>query len=231
MRLLRLATFFLAISTLLARAADVYVLGEMRRMFTAHDIAANVDLSKLSATPHVYALGPIAGLQGEITALDGEVFISQVLADRPSIMVNPKAKAIFLVYASVPKWRSVDLPATVATETDLASFLENKLPKNTRSPFLVRGTALAARYHIQNYTGKAEELTHQAHDQAKVFFELTNAPVELVGFFTSRDGDAGTFVHMGQKTHVHVLSKDRKDMGHLESVKLEPSAKLLLPNE
>jgi len=89
----------------------------------------------------------------------------------------------------------------------------------------------AARYHIQNYTGKAEQLTHEAHDRAKVFFEIANTPVELVGFFTNREGDGGTFVHMGQTTHVHLILRDRKDMGHLESVKLAPGAKLLLPDE
>jgi acetolactate decarboxylase len=203
----------------------------MRRMFTAHDIAANVNLSEINATPHIYALGPIAGLRGEITALDGEIFVSQVVAGRPSVAADPKTKAVFLVYASVPKWRSLDIPPAVVTEADLAGFLGNKLHDNTRSPFLVRGTALTARYHIQNYTGRAEDLTHDAHDQAKVFFEITNTPVELVGFLTSREGDGGTFVHMGQTTHVHVISKDRRDMGHLESVKLAPGAKLLLPDE
>jgi len=139
---IRLPVFFLAISTLVGRAADVHVLGEMRRMFTAHDIAANVDLSQFSTTPHIYALGPLAGLKGEITAFDGEIFVSQVVAGRPSVATDPKTKAVFLVYASVPKWRSLDIPPAVVTETDLAGFLENKLHKNTRSPFLVRGTAL-----------------------------------------------------------------------------------------
>lgn len=58
---------------------------------------------------------------------------------------------------------------------------------------------------------------------------MTNAPVELVGFFTNCEGDGGTFVHMGQTTHIHLVSKDRRHMGHLESIQLAPGAKLLLP--
>src|SRR5215471_8973967 len=97
------SVLLLAISAFTAPAADVHVLGEMRRMFTAHDIAANVDLTQISSTPHLYALGPMAGLKGEITALDGEIFVSQVAAARPSVAVDPRTKAVFLVYALVTK--------------------------------------------------------------------------------------------------------------------------------
>jgi alpha-acetolactate decarboxylase len=228
-RLMRLATFLLVIAATFARATDVQVIGEMRRMFSAQDIGANVDLAQINQNPHLYALGPIAGLKGEITALDGQVFTSQVVADRPSVTINPKTKAVFLVYASVSDWHSIDIPPSVITADDLSAFLAAQVPENTRSVFLVRGTAVSGRYHIQNFDGKAEDLTHEAHDKAKVFFEFTNAPVELVGFFTNREGDGGSFVHMGQTSHIHVLSADRKQMGHLESIRMAPGAKLLLP--
>jgi hypothetical protein len=93
----------------------------------------------------------------------------------------------------------------------------------------VKGTVRAARYHIQNFKGKPEELTHEAHDRAKVFFEVSDASVELIGFFTNREADGGLFVHKGQTTRIHLISADRKQAGHLESVQLAPGAKLLLP--
>jgi hypothetical protein len=82
---------------------------------------------------------------------------------------------------------------------------------------------------VQNYQGKAEELTHEAHDKSKVLFELSDRPVQLIGFFTNREEDAGSFVHQGQTTHIHLLSEDHKAMGHLESITLAPGARLLLP--
>ena len=209
--------------------SDVHVLGEMRRMFTAHDIRPNVDLLKINQNPHLYALGPLAHLQGEITVLDGQVFVSTLKAGRAIVAIDPKVKSVFLVYASVPAWRSINLPTSVLTEKDLATFLGTQVPANTRSAFLVQATALEARYHIQNYAGKAADLTHEAHDKAKVFYDIANTPVELVGFFTNCEGDGGSFVHMGQTTHIHLISGDRKQMGHLESIKLAPGGKLLLP--
>ena len=207
----------------------VHLIGEMRRMFTERDIRPNVDLSQLNTNAHLYALGPVAGLRGEVTVLDSKVFVSKAVGAQPVVDLEPKVKTVFLVYASVPVWRSVALPTNVVIEADLATFLQSQLPSNTRSPFQVHGTASRARYHIQNYHGNAKDLTHEAHDKAKVFFDVTNAPVELVGFFTNREDDGGTFVHRGQTTHIHLISTDRKHMGHLESIQLAPKSTLLLP--
>src|SRR5262249_5445383 len=211
------------------RASEVQVIAEMRRMFSAHVIGANVELEKVNSKPHLYALGPVAGLQGEITVLDGQVFVSRIRDRAEVVALEPKAKSVFLVGSFVPDWRSSELPTKVQTEKDLAEFLEKSLPADIRSAFLVRGTARRARCHIQDYQGSAKDLTHLAHDQAKVFYELENTKVELVGFFTNHDGDGGTFVHMGQTTHIHLISEDRKHMGHLESIELLPGAQLLLP--
>src|SRR5437868_2614110 len=90
--------------------SDVRVIGEMRRMFTAHDIGANVELAGLNKNPHVYALGPLAGLRGEVTVLDGQVFASTVSGNRPRVTIDPSVRSVFLVYASVPAWRSLDIP-------------------------------------------------------------------------------------------------------------------------
>ena len=227
-----LLSSLLVFSALSAGAnSDVHLLGEMRRMFTARDIGPNVDLAQVNRNPHLYALGPLAGLRGEVTVSDGQVFVSKSNGQKPIVTIDSNVRSVFLVYASEPAWRSVDIPDSVLTEKDLAAFVESQLPKDTRSAFRVEGNALSARYHIQNYKGSARDLTHEAHDAAKVFLDLTNAPVDLVGFFTNRDGDGGSFVHMGQTTHVHIISKDRKHMGHLESIKLGPGARLLLPRD
>jgi acetolactate decarboxylase len=225
-----LAGFFLSTLTVGAQTnAVVHVLGEMRRMFMEHDIGAHVELAAITKIAHVYALGPVAGLQGEVTVLDGQVFVSTTAGGKPTVALDPKIMSVFLVYASVPAWESSELPANVRDEHGLAAFLENRMPKNTRCAFLVRATALAARYHIQNYRGRAEDLTHDAHESAKVFYEVTEIPVELLGFFTNCEADGGSFVHLGQTTHIHLISADRKNMGHLESITLDFGARLFLP--
>jgi acetolactate decarboxylase len=228
-RRIRSITLVIALVSTIASSSEVRVIGEMRRMFMAHDIGPNVALHDVLKQPHVYALGPLADLKGEITVVDGQAFASKMEAKRATVTLDPAVKAIFLVYAFVPAWRSVSIPTNIISETDLASFLERSLPPNSRSAFLVHATALRARYHIQNFQGKAQDLTHEAHDNAKVFLDLSNTPVQLIGFFTNRENDGGSFVHQGQTTHIHLISDDHKSMGHLESVTLATGAKLFLP--
>src|SRR5438309_8788924 len=79
-------------------ASEVQVIGEMRRMFTAQDIRPNVDLASVTKKPHLYGLGPLAGLHGEITVLDGEVYVSDASTGQPTVAIDPNAKAVFLVH-------------------------------------------------------------------------------------------------------------------------------------
>src|SRR5213593_866968 len=73
----------------------VHLIGEMRRMFMQHDIRPNVDLSRLNTNAHLYALGPIAGLKGEVTVLDSQVFVSKVAGPRLVVDIEPKVKTVF----------------------------------------------------------------------------------------------------------------------------------------
>ena len=70
-------------------------------MFLDHDIGPHVDSAVITRNQHVYALGPVAGLQGEITVLDGQVFVSKAAGSKPAVTLDPKIKSVFLVYASV----------------------------------------------------------------------------------------------------------------------------------
>ena len=120
-----LFTFLLGLSWSVAGASsEVRVIGEMRRMFMAHDIGPNVDLAKVLHEPHIYALGPLAGLKGEVTILDGQVFTSKVSDRQESVALDPAAKSVFLVYSFVPSWRSVPLATNLVSETDVATFLD-----------------------------------------------------------------------------------------------------------
>jgi acetolactate decarboxylase len=217
-------------ASLAASNSDVRVIGQMRRMFMAHDIGPNVDLREiLTREPHVYALGPLAGLTGEVTIIDSQVFTSKVNGQKQTLALDTSVKTVFLVYASVRGWRSITLPTNIVSEIDLATFLAQSMPVMTRSAFLIRGKAIHLQYHVQDYHGKAEDLTHESHDKSKVLFQLFDCPMQLIGFFTNREEDGGSFVHQGQTTHIHVLSEDHKAMGHLESVSLAPGARLLVP--
>src|SRR5215831_10977231 len=118
MKRLILLSAFVALLFPVNVESGVQVIGEMRRMFTEHDIGANADIAKVSQIGHLYALGPLAGLRGEVTVLDSQVFVSTVSGKEPNVLINPNVQSVFLVYDSVSAWRSTTIPTNVITELE-----------------------------------------------------------------------------------------------------------------
>jgi acetolactate decarboxylase len=56
---------------------------------------------------------------------------------------------------------------------------------------------------------------------------LVGQPVTVVGFFSRHH--EGVFTHMGQRTHLHVLSDDGAAMGHVDEIAVPSGAALKLP--
>ena len=51
-----------------------------QRQVLAGDLTSRADLRRLAAVPHVNAVGPLAGLRGEVTVIDGVPLIFMVSA-------------------------------------------------------------------------------------------------------------------------------------------------------
>ena len=205
------------------------------------DLAGRVPLASLRELKHLYAVGPVAGLRGEVTVLDGTPHVSVLDADgRPRELTEDEAwrrSAIFLAYCDAPK---LGEPATLGAVADLAA-LRPAVERAAlaagvdldRTPFLVRVDGLAAEltYHV---IWKADDAPHgkAEHQKAKAKFTRRNVPVRLVGFY-SRPGE-GRVTHPGNPLHVHVVLPDEagegEASGHVDAVRLEPGALLRLPN-
>lgn len=70
------------------------------------DASATLRLSDIKPQDGLLALGPVADLGGEITVLDGEVFVSRVTEHRlPETAPENDVPAAFLVWAHVPSWQ------------------------------------------------------------------------------------------------------------------------------
>jgi hypothetical protein len=65
------------------------------------DTRGKIALASLVDRPHPYALGPRAGVSGEVTILDGVPWIARVLDGRLEVEQSFDHAACFLVYAEV----------------------------------------------------------------------------------------------------------------------------------
>src|SRR5262249_52826441 len=131
--------------------------GEMRQVMMQGDLTGRVDLQKLARLPHLYALGPVEGLRGEVSVFDGTPFVSRVEKGQLVVDQTSAHKACFLVYAQVGAGHEVPTPASVKTDRDLEKFVlqaanEKRLDVGRPFPFRVKGRPDLVRLHVVNRT-------------------------------------------------------------------------------
>jgi alpha-acetolactate decarboxylase len=94
-------------------------------------------------------------------------------------------------------------------------------------PFRVTAHCDQAAMHIVNRQGR-EVKGHEDHAKIQVPIPLTDADVELIGFWSDRQQMVLT--HMGSNTHIHGRTADGKISGHVDDLRIR-SGKLFLPVE
>jgi hypothetical protein len=195
------------------------------------DISGHLALTSLSGLPHLYAVGPVERLRGEISIFDSIPSISRITDGALHIDTDWKVKACFLVYAQVNAWRRVTIPTAIADEATLETSIvqiatELSIDVSQPFPFLINATPKAATFHVLD---KRDGLRHNAelHEQAKVRFVLQSEPVEIIGFYSNRH--RGIFTPGDANVHMHIKSVDGRMSGHLEAIQLERGATLGVP--
>ena len=220
--------FFTLLSglTLLADSGyEVKWVGEMHKVMMMGEDQGIISLASLKDKPNLFALGPVEGLNGEITVLNGQPFIGLVRGGKPAVEKTFDVKAPLLVYAQVEKWTKIAIPSSVQTVEDLDKFVGRTAHPKSPLPFRVTGHLHELNLHIVNRQGR-DARGKSAHDAIEVKIPLTHAEAELIGFWSDQHG--GVFTHMGSNVHIHGVTKDGKLSGHVDSMKIA-SAELWVP--
>ena len=100
-------------------AQKVRMTGAMHRVMAQGDLSATVQLDSLLDQSHLFALGPVAGLQGEIMAFDGRVYVSRMQGEALQLGLEPQVQAPFLVYSHVAAWEAHRLEGGLRSLADL----------------------------------------------------------------------------------------------------------------
>ncbi len=215
------------------RKAIVYEVrwsGELRNVMMKGDLKGTVDLKALNKLPHVYAVGALEGLQGEVTILDNSARIARVRDGKVVVDHTAQGKACVLVYAQVKHWKDVPLPNSIRSLAQLEGFVVEAAKKegiNVRRPFpfLVKGKVTEAKYHVLRHPGNLKS-PYDLHDKAKVAYTFREGSVELVGFYS--DQHLGIFTCQSN-LHVHLWSADGRIAGHVDEADLGSAMRLFLP--
>lgn len=207
---------------------DVQIVGAMRDAMFKGELYSKIDLDTISNKKGLYGLGPQAQMTGELLLFDGKSYVSKVVND--SIMrveENFETGAPFLVYANVKEWGEVELPNKVDDMKSLESFIDS-ISMEQKRPFAFKlsGTVSDAIIHIQNLPpGSKVSSPAEAH-VGQVKYSLVDEKVDILGFFSTQH--KSVFTHHDSFMHLHLITKDRSKMGHLDKVRLG-DLKLYLP--
>lgn len=211
---------------------EVKVVGEMKNVMWNGQLYGNIQLDTITNKTNLFGLGPVEYLSGEILIIDGKSYKSTVVSDTTMKLEETyDIKAPFFGYANISKWTEQTLPDSIQTIQQLEKYLDN-VTKSSPRPFMFKltGTVEQATIHIVNLPkGSKVSSPDEAHKGQKNY-ELKNEQSEIVGFFSTEH--KAIFTHHDTFIHMHLITTDRKKMGHLDEVLFEKGTmKLYLPTE
>ncbi|MFT5859302.1 MAG: acetolactate decarboxylase [Flavobacteriaceae bacterium] len=207
--------------------------GALKNMMHKGDISAKIDLTTFKNTEHFYALGAIENLKGEIQIIDSKPFNTMVVDSNLTFDNSFNKNATLLVYASVSKWKSINIPNNIVTYEQLESYIEKVAKENDIKidepfPFLIEGGLKSFDWHVINWKDGDKEHSHEKHINSGLHGAINDRQVELLGFYS--DAHHAIFTHHTTNMHIHVKTVDNKIAGHLDGLTLGTGMILKLPD-
>lgn len=204
--------------------------GNMHDVIHNGQLAGTISIDSIETKMHLYGVGPLEYLKGEIMISDGRSYVSSVTPDgKIKITESYDIKAPFFVYANTSRWIQTQLPDSITNLKELEAYLDVATKFNTR-PFCFRVNVEVeqADIHIVNLPDNTKvQSPKDAHKNQKEI-KVKNKMVEIVGFFSTEH--AGVFTHHDSFIHAHLITFDKTVMGHCDIVKFKKgTARLFLP--
>ena len=204
----------------------------MKNVMWKGELAGTINLDTIKNKNGLYGLGPVEYLTGELLIIDGKSYVSTVTSDSTmEVDETYQVKAPFFVYANQADWNIEDLPSDIKTIKELEEFIDKKT-FDFKRPFVfkLKGQVDSAGIHIQNLPKGTKVSSPEEAHQGQTNYLLKNSDVEIVGFFSTEH--KGIFTHHDSNVHMHLITVDRKKMGHLDNVFFgNGSIKLYLPKK
>lgn len=156
------------------------------RTIMSGNIQPVISLDTLSEKKHLYALGAIDNLKGEIQIFDSKPSNSIVVDSSLQIKDLYNQKASLLVYAEVEEWDLFQIENN-KTKNDLEEQifeLATNSGINTEEPFpfLLEGTITSLDWHVINWKDGDTIHNHKKHKESGLNGTLENKEVKIIGF-------------------------------------------------
>jgi len=223
----------------------VEYVGAQRDVFTTGKAARVVSLEDLANRKNLYAMGPVDGLDGEITIFDSKPYITKVRGSDYILEKTFKHGAFFLVWTEQATWVDVPIPAGVKGYVDLQRFVKAQakaagIDATKPFPFLLSGIPLEVKWHVNVDRTEGKPITKESFLKSKQPFITRNEPVDIIGFYAEHYD--GVFLTkytpvikegsgLENAIHIHLISRVSKAAGHIDDLTLGEGMVLRLPKK
>lgn len=227
----------------LTREGIVEHIGAQKRIMDTGKADGTIELKFFEGKDNIYAVGPAAGLDGEITLRDSKPYVSKVRGKDYIVDGTLNHDALFLVWAQVADWREVDIADNVHNYIELQGYIREQasvtgIDISKPFPFQVSGIPAEIVWHINVDRSEGHPITRELFVKSKELYILRNEPVDIVGFYS--ENHPGVFISQyapaiqpdsGVKNavHMHFVSRNSRAAGHVDDITLSDGMKLSLP--
>ncbi len=184
------------------------------------DISATISLDSLENKDHLYALGAVENLKGEIQIFDGKPSNSFVTNDSLQISNTYDINASLLVYSQVEEWDSFQIDEVLMKSELEAKIFElaksNNLDTQNPFPFLIEGTVSSLDWHVINWKEGDMVHNHKKHKDSGLNSKLNKTDVLILGFHSTKH--KAIFTHHTTNMHMHFKTIDNSLAGHVDDV-------------
>jgi len=200
------------------------------RTIMSGDISSTISLDSLQRKKHLFALGAVENLKGEIQIFDGNPSNSSVINDSIKITDTYNLNASLLVYSQVKEWNTFkvdDNKTKSQLETKIFELAKaNGVDTETPFPFLIEGTVASLDWHVINWKDGDMVHNHKKHKESGLNGTLNNREVVIIGFYSTKH--KAVFTHHTTNMHMHFKTADNTLAGHVDDV-IVNSIKIKLP--
>lgn len=210
---------------------EIHHAGNLREIMKGNT-AGVIRPDSLRTLEHLYGLGVMEHLDGELIIMDSKSTISYVAEDSVMLKSTWVQPAALLVYTQVVSWNETTLPLSVSNMESFIGYLEydgedNELLNSGPRIFILEGRIKELEWHLMKKADHKDDHGQINHDEMSVPRTLASTDVEILAFY-SKDHE-GIYTHHGLPTHMHFITKDGQLAGHVDDFDFEDAIVLKTP--
>ena len=217
-----------------AETIEIKSYGHYKKMIHMKNTDGVIGLQKAIPAKNSYAVGAIQKGVGEITVLNGKVYLDYGKDGIGNALnkIPEDEKAVLLATTTVEKWQSINFSSPMAKEdlfkVILTNAKEHGLDVDKPFPFLLEGGFKELKIHVIN----GQNPKFEGHGGKEKMFQMAtetrnHQKATVVGFYSA--SNQGVYTHPNESWHLHAIIEEKNVSAHVDDLHTGHSLTLKLP--